>query len=379
MNYALTTIWHERSRFLPAILAVSFSATLITVQGGLAIGLLSMISVPIDQSAANVWVGYPGVRSVDLGRPIPERWVGRVAADPAVERVETCVIGFSLWSRLSSDRTPATPEIITIVGTRLHPDALGAMDAIRHDPDLMAKLAEPSTVAVDESELGRLGDLQLGGHAEIFGRRVRLVGLVHGYKSLGGPYVFCNVDTARQLLKQTSGGVTYLQAKLHKGADAAATAARLNRAYPTLSAFTSDEFSLRSRMHWLTTTKAGIAVGFTALLALLVGAVVTSQTLYGATIAFQREFATMRAMGIPRWRLQLTVLTQSLWVGALGILLSVPVVAVLSEAASELGTQVRLHPVVLAVAGGVTLGMSFVSGLAAMRSFQGVDPAHNIR
>ena len=39
------------------------------------------------------------------------------------------------------------------------------------------------------------------------------------------------------------------------------------------------EFSLRSRMHWLTKTKAGIALGYAALLGLLVGAVVTSQTL----------------------------------------------------------------------------------------------------
>ena len=71
-------------------------------------------------------------------------------------------------------------------------------------------------------------------------------------------------------------------------------------------------------MHWLITTKAGIAVGFTALLGLLVGAVVTSQTLYAATAASQREFATLRAMGIPKWRLKLNVLVQSFWVGLFG-------------------------------------------------------------
>ena len=39
MTYALTTIWYERQRFLPAIMAVSFSAVLIAVQGGLMIGM----------------------------------------------------------------------------------------------------------------------------------------------------------------------------------------------------------------------------------------------------------------------------------------------------------------------------------------------------
>ena len=43
------------------------------------------------------------------------------------------------------------------------------------------------------------------------------------------------------------------------------------------------------------------------------------------------------------------------------------------------GTKVRLHPLVMLAAGAITLVMALVSGLAALRSFQGVDPAHNIR
>ncbi len=132
-------------------------------------------------------------------------------------------------------------------------------------------------------------------------------------------------------------------------------------------------------MHWLTTTNSGIAIGFTALLGLLVGSVVTSQTLYAATAASQREYATMRAMGIPRWRLKLVVLGQSFWVGLLGILFAVPVTLILVEVASRLGTQVRLHPLVIGIAAAITMLMAIGSGLAALRSFQGVDPAHNIR
>jgi putative ABC transport system permease protein len=379
MNYALATIWYERQRYLPAVFAVAFSDLLITVQGGLAIGLLSMISVPIDQSFADVWVGYPGVRSVDLGRPIPGRWAARVAADPSVERVEPSIIGFSLWTAITKrGEQPATPEVVTIVGGRLNPDSLGAVTELRARPDLMARLAEPGTVAIDETELPRLGLKKIGDQAEVLGRRVRLAGVVHGYKSLGGPYVLCSLETARVLLKEPGSGVTYLIAKLNDPADAPAVAARLNR-YPTLTAFTADEFSTRSRMHWLLTTKAGIAIGFTALLGLFVGAVVTSQTLYAATAASQREFATLRAMGIPSIRLKLTVLSQSFWVGVLGVAVAVPLSALIAEAADQVGIRVRLHPFVLLTGAGVTLLMALVSGLAALRSLQGVDPAHNIR
>ena len=49
MSYSLTTIWYERQRFLPAILAVAFSAVLVAVQSGLVLGLLSMMSLAVDK------------------------------------------------------------------------------------------------------------------------------------------------------------------------------------------------------------------------------------------------------------------------------------------------------------------------------------------
>ena len=376
MGYSLTTIWYERQRFLPAILAVSFSAVLVAVQSGLVLGLLTMMSLPVDRARADVWVGYPGVRSVDLGRGIPERWVTRAAAHPEVVRAESCIVGFSLWTRPGPDGTIS--EVCTIIGTRLDRDSLAAAEAIRTDPELLVALSELHTIVVDESELPRLGVGGIGDTAEVLGVRVRVVGLVTGYKSLGGPYVFCSLDTGRDLMRYPPGEVTFFVAKCREPADAVAVVARMG-ASDRLTAITADEFSSRSRLHWLTTTKAGIAMGFTAVLGLLVGAVVTSQTLYAATAASQREFATLRAMGIPRWRLKLMVLAQAFWVGLFGVLLAIPIALLLAEGASEVGTNVRLHPTILMVAGGVTMVMAVGSGLAALRSFQGVDPAHNIR
>lgn len=378
MSYSLTTIWYERQRFLPAILAVAFSAVLVTIQAGLVIGLLSMMSIPVDKATADVWVGYPGVRSVDLGRPIPARWIVRVAAHPEVERTESVIIGFSLWTRPGPSPGTTISEVCTVVGTRLDTDSLAAVEAVRADPNMMAQLTVFGAVAVDEGEFGRLGINGIGDDADVLGIRVRVVGLVKGYKSLGGPYVFCSIDTARALMRYQADEVTYFVARTTTPDDAWKVARRM-AGYTQLTAFTADEFSFRSRMHWLLTTKAGIAMGFTALLGLLVGAVVTSQTLYAATAASQREFATLRAMGIPRWRLQMSVLAQSFWVGLFGILVAIPITLLLAEGANSIGTAVRLHPIIVIAAATVTMSMAIGSGLAALRSFQKVDPAHNIR
>jgi putative ABC transport system permease protein len=312
-----------------------------------------------------------------LGRAIPERWVARVAAQPEVERAETAIIGFAPWTH-TGGASGTTTEVVTVVGTRLDPRSLAAVEQVRTDPELLAKLAEPRTIAVDETEIHRLGIRGVGDTAEILGVRVRVVGLVRGCRSLGGPYVFCSVDTAGAVLHYRTGDVTYLVAKCTNPDDAWKVARRMG-GYSQLTALTADEFSVRSRLHWLTTTKAGIAIGFTALLGLLVGAVVTGQTLYAATAASQREYATLRAMGIPKWRLKLSVLAQSFWVGLFGIALAAPIAFALAEVAHAMGTNVRLHPIILGSAALVTMSMALGSGLAALRSFQQVDPAHNLR
>ena len=52
---------------------------------------------------------------------------------------------------------------------------------------------------------------------------------------------------------------------------------------------------------------------------------------------------------------------------------------VVSEIATAIGIKVTLHPLVVLGASVITLTMALLSGLAALRSVEGVDPAHNIR
>ena len=114
---------------------------------------------------------------------------------------------------------------------------------------------------------------QLFEHAELAGHRVRVVGIVRGLKGLSAPYVFCSIDTARQVLGYAPDQITFALARCCTPEDASRAAQRLQK-YEDVSAFTSSDFSRRTRLHWITQTKGGIATTFTALLSLLVGAVV---------------------------------------------------------------------------------------------------------
>jgi putative ABC transport system permease protein len=375
MSYALATLWHDRNRYWPGVLAVAFSALLIALQCGLLLGLFSITSLPIDTTHADVWIGHPEVLSVDLGRPIPERWKAYTAL-PEVERTEVFVEGFTYWTKPDGGS-----ELCVIIGSRLEGNPLGAVD--RLTPELRAKLTEPGAIVIDKSEFSRLGVKIVGDTAETAGRpignRVRIVGTVEGLKSLAGPYIFCSIDTARRLLGLTSDQTTYILIKCRQPEDAPKVVAHL-RKYPNkIAAFTSAEFSLRSRLHWLTKTKAGIALGCAAALGLLVGAVVTSQTLYAATAASLKEYAVLRALGIPRWRMAFTVMAQSFWVGVTGITLALPAVLLLAHFGNEVGAKVLLPNELLAGAGAITMMVAILSGLFALRSLRQVEPVALLR
>src|SRR5580658_9788428 len=97
MSYSLATLWYERQRFMPGVLAVAFSALLIALQCGLLLGLFSITSIPIDMSHADIWVGHPEIPSIDLGRPIPEDWMSYVWSEEGVERCDIFLEGFTVW------------------------------------------------------------------------------------------------------------------------------------------------------------------------------------------------------------------------------------------------------------------------------------------
>src|SRR5438552_9443326 len=142
MSYSLATLWFERQRYLPGVLAVAFSALLIALQCGLLLGLFSITSIPVDHTDADVWIGSPGVVSVDLGGPIPESFSSRVASQPEVSFSELYNQGFAYLSKAHGPR-----ELCMVIGSRLDKDALGLLDQLQEREDLSNLLTERGTIA----------------------------------------------------------------------------------------------------------------------------------------------------------------------------------------------------------------------------------------
>lgn len=374
MSYALQTLWHERSRYAAGVLAVAFSAVLIALQCGLLLGLFKITSIPIDNTTADVWVGSTAVQSVDLGKPIPSSYMTRVAGLPGVVDVELYIANFANFAKPGGGT-----ELCFLLGSNLDYDAMGAPGVLTREQRDMLTL--PDSIIIDESDTKRL-NAQVGDRAKINGKEVRVVGTVKGLKSLAAPWVLCSMHTARHLMGflMPPDHISYLLVRCDSPQSATAVAEQLRDKYSSdMGAYTAEEFSLESRKYWLLRTKAGIALGYAALLGLFVGAVITAQTLYSATTANAKEFAILLALGIPRWRIMGMVLAQSLWVGLIGVAAAYPTCLALRVAARRIGADVDLRWEVLAGTAVLTVGMSLIAGIVALRSVRQIEPMNLLR
>jgi putative ABC transport system permease protein len=371
MHWALQTLWFERRRYFPGVLAVAFSALLIALQVGIFWGLISVVSVPIVHSSADVWITYPGAKSIDLGRAIPNYWRDRVLAHPEIERDDQYIQGMAVW-KTDQEET----ELTIVSGMTVADHTLGPIKTLT--PDLRAALEEPGTIVIDAADAHRLGVHRVGQAGQINNHPVRVVGFMTGMSSLTGPYSMCSLATARRLLNLRDDQATFLLAKCKDPADAAKVVERLNE-FRKFTAHEAGRFALQSKVHWLTKTKAGAAVAFIALLGLLVGAVVTSQTLYAATASSSKELAVLVALGIPRGRIQSFILMQSLFVGLFGLAIGIPGSLIFGAIARSVGTNADLAWWILYSTSAITLLMALASGLFAMRSLRLAEPTSLLR
>jgi putative ABC transport system permease protein len=92
-----------------------------------------------------------------------------------------------------------------------------------------------------------------------------------------------------------------------------------------------------------------------------------------------REYAVLRALGIPRWRIAGMVLAQSFWVGILGVAIGFVGVHAAKFVAERVGASVQLPSWVQIGAAVITLVTALLAGLTALRSLRLVEPAALLR
>ncbi len=373
---ASKTLFYEWRKFLPAALAVAFSGLLLLMQAALMFGIFDSASVYVSKSSADLWAGYPGTQTIELGRPIPRDAEMALLMDPAVIRVEPFHWIDGDW------RGPASHGSVSVFisGIDPAPDALMFAHAI---PAATRRLLyTPDSVIVDVADLAKLG-LPIGGSATLNGHRVRIVAACSGLRALGGVNIVTSIATARRLNADSADPdkVAYYVAKLRPGANPDAVRERIEKAWPQrhFTVWTKAEFAHTAATYWMFETGAGLGFVFFTFVVFLVGTVITSQTLMAAVASHVREYAMLNALGAGHAALRRVVLEQALIVGGFGIVVGAAVCALLMLLANSQNVPVAFDATAGIACGILVLAIALVSGAMAVRTIAHLEPANLLR
>ena len=370
-SLALAILRHEWRRFLPGLLSVTFAGVLMLVQLGLLIGMFGTVTVLIDSSRAALWVSSPAAESIDLAQPIPARLVATVRQRGEITRSEPLSLNEVLWRSAKGAKLS-----VSLIGLAADDAALGCPRALQ--AGLCAALAEPMAVIVDEADLDKLA-IAPGEFAEVNGRRVRVIAAAHGLRTIGSAYVFVSHQTARALLDGAGDDTSFVLASLDRGAAEPTRAALQAELGPRFRAWTQHEFSSASQRYWLGESGVGAGFLFSSLLGLVIGVVITSQTLRAAILGSVREYAAYRAIGVPAASLMQVVLHQALWIGGAGVLLTLLTSIAVQALARAFDVPLVLSPAAVALAASVGLITAAVSGVLTLRELYRLEPAELLR
>jgi putative ABC transport system permease protein len=375
VSLARASLANEWRRYLAAVVAVAFAGLMLLVQLGLLLGLFSTLTMFIDKSSADLWVGVRDTKSVDVARSFYAGNSVFLLQHPEVESVEEFQISFGDWRRPDGAAISGVLAGIDVRSTAM-------MLAKKLPVELRLRLDEPGAVIVDEADLENL-DVKVGGVAEINGKRVKVVGAVHGIRAMGGSNFVASLATVRYIdvTARDSDTVSYLLVKLKNPQRAAEVRDELQPAgvRRPFDVWMAEEFSKKSTNYWLFESGVGVVFLFSSLLGLLVGCVVTSQTLMAAVAGSIREYAMLRALGVPAGALRWVVMEQSSWIALLGFFMSSALCAVVMGVAHANHVAMTLPWWAYPLSGALILLIALLSGLYALRALRAAAPITLLR
>jgi putative ABC transport system permease protein len=291
VDLATKSLLHDKLRFFITVSGVAFAVTLVFVQVGLFIGLMSNASLTIDQIDADLWVTSHNTPNVDFAHAFPETYIKRVRSIPGVARADNLIVWF-MNANLPSGAVEGT-EVYALENFAAWNFPQGLVEGN------VADLRRGPYMILDDSAKKRWGAFEVGEYREVLGRRLKIIGRTVDAKSFTTtPLTFMDYRLAQALNESDlRGNTTYILVKLAPGTDVEAVRAEIQRRLPYNDVYTTSEWAKRSRSYWIDSTGLGLNMYITVFLGCLVGIVVVAQTLYTSTMEHIREFGTVKAIG----------------------------------------------------------------------------------
>jgi putative ABC transport system permease protein len=323
MSLALATLLYEWRRYSAAMVALAVAGLLILAQVGMFTGIVKGVTATLDRSRADIIVMPPKMESLinSGGGSLPERLQPQMYMNPEVTEVAAWDIEGGRWVNHPKDGKKA---VTTYVDVNLVDTRPGAVTLpVDFSEETRRALMEPYSVAIDESQLKRLG-VKLGDEASLNGKTIRVRAILTGYPNINNASITVSRDTLRLLgMIQRNGKTGPLMVRLKDPARAEIVRDQMNLASKKqYRAWTRAELSEANQGALMKEQIIGLFITATVIIGAFIGVAITSMTLRGAILSSIKEFASLRALGVPMNALRAIVLELSLWVGVAGFIVT---------------------------------------------------------
>jgi putative ABC transport system permease protein len=365
---AQRNLLHDKVRLAVTLTGIVFAVVLIVVEMGLFVGFTVTTSSIIDKSNVDFWIVSKHTPYIEQGVAFSERKLYQVLATPGVASADKYVVRFAQW------KTPTgAEESVQAVGFNPYTGIGGPWNVVEGNVE---DLKTPDTVMVDELYKKKLGVTRVGEVFEINGRRAKVVGFTRGIRAFTTtPYVFTGFKNAQGYTNLREDQTYFILVRAVPGTDKKALQHALELRLRDVDVLPTAKFSSMTRIYWMFTTGAGVAVLIAALLGLVVGVVVVAQTIYATTMDHIREYGTLKAMGAPNSYIYRVIITQAGIVAVAGYVLAM-LVSFFVVRASQTGGAAILLPWPMAV--GIfflTLLMCITAAVVSINKVTSIDPA----
>jgi putative ABC transport system permease protein len=365
---AYRNLFHDTTSLFVTLIGIVFSVVLVAVQCGLYIGSERTIASIQDHVTADLWVVPMGTKSFDDPSFMTGREKFAVLSTPGVATAQELVVGFANWRKPRGGTTA-----VLLIGSDLNGDGLKPWDIVEGS---VAQISAPGGIAAEKTYFNDLGIKALGDPAEINNTKVTVHAVTKGIRSFTTlPYVFTTLPRARALMDAGQDQATYTLVKLSPGANLEKVRADLGSRLKDAEILTHDEFRQRGLDYWLFETGAGAALIAGALLGLIVGIVIVTQTLYASTKDHLNEFATLRALGASAGYIHKVILLQALLSAVLGYAAGIVLSMIVIWASQSTTLLIVMTPKLAAALFFVTVGMCVLAAISAIFKVTRIDPA----
>lgn len=352
----------DRTRFLAAVGGVAFAVTLILMVQALYTAYNRAVAEFIESMPVDVWVGQAG--AFDIFRSTT------IVPTTAVQEVQSIDGVRGVWPMRARQASFGTPRG-DVRSLLIAFDAGPAADEVARALGLR-RLPATGEVAVSDY-VRRYGGLGRGDQIDFNGTRLTVTERITANSPPFGSFSVISFEDAGALFAMRD-AASYLLVDTADPLQARRIADEIESRLRGTVAYTGEEFAAsnaRTVREFLPVVAVLLVVSY------LVGVVITSLTIYTATVEKTRDYGVLKALGASNWYIYGMVLYQSFLVSVLGFLAGLPLSLLASEMA---GRQVPEFITVYTATGvlaafAAILLMSLFSAFLPARRVGGIDPA----